>query len=113
MFVVRPEGIRKTPRLLARELGWQTRRYPSKERLDYTRDFFMTNVPDAWRAPPEFISVTDFFSAHKAGQRSRLRLQGLNVPDFALGGHGYELAENPGPFVIRPLRHSRSENYRV
>lgn len=121
MFVVRPRGIVGTPRLLAKDLDCPTRVYPNTHyphrKYDYRYDFFMTPVDPAHirHCPPEYIKAYDFMKRDKYVQRKALEFGGVPVPR-TVGSHGdaWGLAFDTGlRFVVRPLRHSAGNGFRV
>lgn len=117
MYVVRPPGIKGTPFAVAQELGCQTRFYPNEKHprvFDHSKDFFMTSVhleDLADTFPPTYLHTECFATRHKFAQRKLLQEAGVPVPWCA---SSHENATHPGNhFVVRPLHHSRSQNYRV
>jgi glutathione synthase/RimK-type ligase-like ATP-grasp enzyme len=117
--VVRPRGIKTTPRALAEDLDWTTRAYPNRSRLslDYRTDFFMAPVaPEFVRnAPAGYTDLYHFLSRNKYAQRKALAALGLPTPR-TVGSHtqARELfGDGRGRFVVRPMRHSGGQGYRV
>jgi hypothetical protein len=123
MYVVRPPGMLTTPAAIAAALGCKAKKYPNPaiDRVfHYGKSFFMTNVHPGHTtgAPPEFTNVHSFFAKHKYGQRQALENAGVSVP-AAFGSaaaaiaHSASVTDDGLCFVIRPLRHSGGEHYRV
>lgn len=135
-FVLRPHGIRTTPRLLAEALSARgTRRWPSYMKNDqsylpsFTQDFFLT-YPDpiyitegreATNANFELLKkyrpLRRFASTTKPEQRRLLSLAMVPCPKYAVtlrdasvvfsgDGHGKK-------YIVRPLRHSQGKDYRL
>jgi hypothetical protein len=117
MFVVRPKNIKGTPFAVAHDLGCQTRFYPNEKRVrrfDFRTDFFMVPVTQqqVTNAPDTYVDFLLFAAANKYGQRKRLEAAGIPVPRVA-GSTGEASELGGSQYVVRPLRHSRSQHYRV
>lgn len=116
MYVIRPHGIRSTPRGIATDLNCQTRFYPNNRhprRYDYRNDFMMAvihpehliNYPEAYR------DLYHFSTRNKYGQRQTLS---NFVPVPRAAATETEAAGLAGDkFVVRPMRHSGGLGYRV
>jgi glutathione synthase/RimK-type ligase-like ATP-grasp enzyme len=118
--IVRPRNIRTTPRALAEDLGWQTRAYPNRSRLqlDYARDVFRAPVAPEFviNAPVSYAGLYNFLARNKYGQRKALAEFGLPTPR-TVGSHAQAREvfgeTGGGKFVVRPMRHSGGNGYRV
>lgn len=114
--VIRPEGISGTPKALAQELGVQTRKWPGFSGTpDFDTDLFLV-YPDAINVKAADIQAygvcRTFFAMDKAHQRQALGAQGIPIPGTFT--HKSHVTASPsGKFVVRPMRHSGGENYRV
>lgn len=118
MIVVRPKGILGTPERISDAVSARLRKYPNERFpnrvFDYRTDFFMTNVrtEHVRNAPDEYRRVSEFFTQNKYGQRRLLHEAGIPVPRVA-AGHTQARELTGTRFVVRPLRHSKGQNYRV
>jgi hypothetical protein len=126
-YVIRPHGIQKTPRLLAKALGAETtRRWPNylaesgKMKPSWLKDFFLV-YPETYCLEEGSTGIQEllpynlvrrFAATTKPEQRRLLRLANLPVPSFAATTHQAKDLP-PGKYVVRPLRHSQGRDYRV
>lgn len=118
-FIVRPQSIRTTPRLLARRLNADTRHIDANVRFDTSRDVFLAyphpGLLSRYTDPTDTArhrEIYSFSAANKAAQRSRLRAAGVRVPETATTTiRGAELER--GTFIVRPYRHQGGSHYRI
>lgn len=104
-YVVRPRSVRGTPRRLARALRAETRVVNARNvyEFDPSRDLFLAIPPlprvrlTSSGSEDSYRTLHNFYTRHKAGQRSLL--QGYNIKTPA----DYEPFE--GQYVHRPMRH--------
>lgn len=117
-YVVRHSAAMRSPILLAEKLGLKTRRFPGKllDRPSYRQDILFA-YPDASQVLEtdnetrgKVHLLHNFFHMNKFGQRKYLQAQGLPVP-WTSSDHN---SQPPvGKFVVRPMRHTRSQDYKV
>lgn len=114
--VLRPDHIKTTPSLIANDLGIQTRRWPGwRKPPNFEADLFMVypHMDEVSTTRPEvYIQLRHFFSRHKPGQRSYIQAAGIKVPEFWQNLPNRSFPDDTS-FVVRPLRHSGGEDYKV
>lgn len=115
--VIRPENIHATPNATAKALGATIRKSPSRLLAQYRGKCFFFTYPHPDRlseASQHYGELYDFFSAHKAGQRSRLSK--FDIP--ALACYVSPPDEGTAPkkingYIKRPLRHHSGRAYEI
>jgi hypothetical protein len=128
-YVIRPHGIRHTPRLLAAALDAKgTRRWPSYMRAlsvrpSWGEDFFLIYpevnalASSSWTSPDAsriYRVLRVFSSSSKYHQRHLLSEFGISVPKSRERlGEGSVSPSEGEKFVVRPLRHSQGRDYRL
>lgn len=109
MYVIRPNWNHKTSRLLAKELGVETRRWPNRIkrfRPEWRRDFFLYYPDGVSNADDKYKMLQAFFWQHKGAQRRSLADMGLPVPETMPTVEGQK-------YVIRPLHHKGGMDFRL
>lgn len=120
-YVIRHPSIHKTPGLLAEALGAKTRQWPNEQPFlpSYKNDFIF-NMPEPhflheaqtgeWECVRKAEEVFQFFRKNKPSQRAII---GTTLPIPWTSTHRNTWNGGASRFVVRPLRHSKSRNYRV
>lgn len=113
-YIIRPQGINTTPRLLKDALNaTRTLRYPysSHRRPDWSRDFFlMYPQPETVTNANEQYTKTYLF-ARGTKRDQRLHLQNIGFPVPTLYSPTDTIPE--GTYIARPFRHSGGRGYRI
>lgn len=116
-YIIRPERIITTPRLLARRLGARARRVsrlPSTVIIDRTKDFLIAPVQRHMIKREQYTETyaraLHFCSRNKYGQREVLK-EYFPVPKSYNSGETINCSETP--LIIRPFRHMHGEDYNV
>ena len=113
-YVIRPQSIRTTPRLLANAFNAQTFRWPNRRSTlpNWEQDFFLV-----YPRPSQVLHCTDEYDviwnvgrATKPVQRAYLSSHGVPVP---LVFNHQQLGPYIGRWIVRPLRHSQGVGYRI
>lgn len=108
-YIVRPKGIRSTPRRLVTELGARDTRVVNARntRFDINQDLLLAipSVCPVNALPWKFDNLHNFYTRDKYGQRCILQSEGVKTP------LDYEAHE--GRYVIRPTRHMGGLDYTV
>lgn len=121
-YIIRPQGINKTPRLLKAALNaTRTLRYPfvGLRRPDRLRDFFLVYPPaeqlENFNALTQtqrenYQRIREFCGSNKAIQRGLIEALSFPIPETYTSTNT-ELP--PGVYIARPLRHSSGRGYRL
>lgn len=120
-YVVRYKSVRRSPALLAEALGVQTRRYPGRlmKAPSYNRDLLFVyprpeELLETGSTTREIVhQLHGFFNCNKYSQRRYLQATGIPIPWTAGNLSETSTAPSNTSFVVRPLRHSQSQNFRV
>lgn len=104
-YVIRPKGIFSTPNRLAQALGAQTR---------LVRDDYRYSANDFFLAYPQYI-VTEASCFSRVNKHLQRRILEPSVPVPLTKGLPLWPAGDAvdGPFVVRPLRHTQGQDYRL
>jgi hypothetical protein len=120
-YILRPPSFGSTPKRLRQYLGAQRVVKvpdPQNRTFDWNQDFFMAYPPadQVMNRPDEYMEMRGVYASNKVTQRQWLHSQGFSVPyTLTRLGHGFGSPIGPvdSNYVVRPLRHSQGQDYRL
>lgn len=111
--IIRYPAVSQTPRRLGKLLGVPVVPVTRAKKPSFEQDFLFVYPPDVEGSPDNQMKnslLHGFFHANKARQREIIQASGLPIPWTARNKIG---GPREGRFIVRPLHHSRGQNYRL